>query len=190
MRGSDGEELPIVLVVEDEASLAAAYARWLSASYRVRTATDGDEALAAIDESVDVVLLDRRMPEPSGEEVLAIVRERGYDCRIAIVTAVEPDFDIIDMEFDTYLTKPVSKDDLEGTIERLLLVADYDQESRELFALARTRAALEARKPERELAASEEYGALVDRFEALRADLDRSVDRMDEELVAASFGLF
>jgi DNA-binding response OmpR family regulator len=189
MTVADTDEPPTVLVVEDESSLAEAYTRWLSASYRVLTAENGEAALDAIDESVDVVLLDRRMPELSGDEALGILRNREYDCRVAIVTAAEPDFDIIGMGFDTYLIKPVTKSDLDETVERLLLLAEYDQESQELFALARTRAVLEVQKTERELAASEEYAALVERFEACRTDLDRSIDRMDDELLAASFRL-
>lgn len=34
-----------------------------------------------------------------------------------MVTAVKPDFDIIDMGFDNYLVKPVSKDNLYTTVE-------------------------------------------------------------------------
>jgi len=59
-----------------------------------------------IDETVDVVLLDRMMPGMSGQEVLAAIRERGLDCRVAMVTAVDADFDVIEMGFDEYLGKP------------------------------------------------------------------------------------
>jgi CheY-like chemotaxis protein len=38
--------------------------------------------------------------------------EAADDGQVAMVTAVEPDFDIIEMGFDDYLQKPVSADDL------------------------------------------------------------------------------
>ena len=104
-----------------------------------------------------------------------------------MVTAVAPDFDIVDRGFDTYLTKPIDEDDLNATVERLLTLAERDRKSRELFALARKRAVLEVEKSERELAASEECAALTERLDVLRADLDRSVDRMDQALFAVSF---
>jgi hypothetical protein len=37
------------------------------------------------------------MPILSGNEVLAAIEERPVDCRVAMVTAVDPDFDIIEM---------------------------------------------------------------------------------------------
>ena len=42
------------------------------------------------------------MPKRSGEEALAVLRERGFDCRVTIATAVTPDFDILGTGFDTY----------------------------------------------------------------------------------------
>lgn len=186
MTGTDSHDPPIVLVVEDAPDALELYALWLSERYRVRTAENGDEALDEIDD-VDVVLLNRRIPDRSGDEVLEAIREREFDCRVGMVTAVDPDFDIVDMEFDTYLTKPVDEDDLTEAVERLSTLAERDRKSQELFALARKRAILETEKLDRELAASGEYAALTERLDSLKADLDRSVSRMDRELFAASF---
>ncbi|MFB6105679.1 MAG: response regulator, partial [Halobacteriaceae archaeon] len=61
---------PTVVVVDDEEGIAEAYSYWLSDEYDVRTAQSGAGALETIDEDVDVVLLDRRMPDRSGDEVL------------------------------------------------------------------------------------------------------------------------
>ena len=86
------DELPLVLVVEDEPDLADLYATWLKIDYSVRTAYGGEEAVEQLDDEIDVVLLDRRMPGLSGDEVLTKIRERGIDCYVSMVTAVEPDF--------------------------------------------------------------------------------------------------
>lgn len=92
---SDDEALldrdPVVLVVDDEEDLANLYSQWLSDDYAVRTAYNGEQALERLDETVDVVLLDRRMPGLSGDDALNRIREREYDCRVAMVTAVDPD---------------------------------------------------------------------------------------------------
>lgn len=50
-----------VLVVEDERNLADFYAEWLRKADRMKTAYHGEEALELLDETIDVVLLDRRM---------------------------------------------------------------------------------------------------------------------------------
>lgn len=116
------EDPPTVLVVEDEEAVVEAYAMWLSDVAEVRTATGGREALELVDDDVDAVLLDRRMPDLSGDETLAEIRERGYDCRVAMVTAVDPAVDVnaVDASFETYLTKPVTKEEIVDAVGELL----------------------------------------------------------------------
>lgn len=171
---------PVVLVVEDDPDLANLYSRWLDARYAVRVATKGTEALELLDDDVSVVLLDRRMPGMSGDEVLAEVRERGYDCQVAVVTGVEPDFDIIEMGFDDYLVKPISESALNETVIRLLERASYDTQVRQLFALASKKAVLETEKEEMELLGSDEYRRLVDELERLQANLEETMDELDD----------
>ena len=180
------EQPPLVLVVEDEPDLADLYAAWLGDEYRVRTAYGGREALDQIDEAddeVDAILLDRRMPGLSGDEVLTAVRDRGIDCRVAMVTAVEPDFDILEMGFDDYLVKPVTSDTLRETVEGLLRRGEYDSEVQELFSLTSKKAMLESEKSASDLADNEEYQRLTDRIEELREQADESRDAVasDEE---------
>jgi DNA-binding response OmpR family regulator len=181
------DDRPTVLVVDDQPNVAEAYALWLSDEYEVLTATGGAEALDVVDDRVDVGLLDRHMPERSGDEVLAAVRDRGLGCRVAMVTAVNPDFDVVDMPFDDYLTKPVGREDLVETVERLLTLSTYDDQVRDHFSLARKKAVLEAEKTDAELADSETYAGLPDRIDRLEAEMDESVGRMDAEGFASAF---
>jgi len=169
---------PVVLVVEDEPDLADLYSSWLADHCTVRTVYDGPEALDAIGEDVNAVLLDRLMPGLSGDRVLDAIRDRDLDCRVAMVTAVEPDFDIIGMGFDDYLVKPVSPDDLLDTVDQLLLRSTYDAQIQEFFALASKRALLESQKREVELRTSEEYARLEDRLAVLRERVDDTVARL------------
>ncbi|MEF8781233.1 MAG: HalX domain-containing protein [Haloferacaceae archaeon] len=170
------EDSPLVLIVEDEPDLADLYAAWLSSDYRVRTAYGGREALDALDEEIDVVLLDRRMPGVSGDEVLEEIRERGLDCRIAMVTAVEPDFDIVEMGFDDYLVKPVAREELDATVDSLLTRSSYDEGVQRMFALASKKALLEAEKGSAELEDSREYQELERELEELRDELGETLD--------------
>jgi two-component system response regulator AdeR len=171
---------PIVLIVEDEPDLADLYSAWLRESCTVRTAYNGAQALDAIDEEIDIVLLDRRMPGLSGDEVLETIRDRELDTRVAMVTAVEPDFDIIGMGFDDYLVKPVSQRDLMETVDQLLLRSTYDEQMQEFFALASKKAVLDAQKTEAELRASQEYSRLEDRLSVLRAEIDDTVSELSD----------
>jgi len=174
------DDSPLVLVVEDERDLSELYRMWLAESYRVRTAQDGRAALDSLDEDVDIVLLDRRMPDLSGDEVLDRIRERGLDCRVAMVTAVEPDTDIVDMPFDDYLVKPVSESDLRQMVENLRIRDEYDDGIKRLFSLASKKALLEAEKDAATLEADENYQQLLSDLEDLRTSLDDQLTRLSE----------
>ena len=163
-----------VLAVDDEPDLAELYRVYLDPVYDVRIATGGEEALDAMDDDVDVVLLDRRMPDMSGHGVLNAIRGDGYDARVAMLTAVEPDVDIVDMPFDDYKTKPVTKEDLLTLVEVLLHRAAFDERSQEFFALASKKAALEAAGT----TGTEEYEELVERMESVRLEVDDTLDRL------------
>ncbi len=174
---------PHVLIVEDEPDLADLYAAWLTSNCTVETEYDGSKALEALDVGIDIVLLDRRMPGLSGDAVLDTIRDRDLDCRVAMVTAVEPDFDIVGMGFDDYLVKPVSKDELLSTIDQLLLRSTYDEQLQEFFALSSKKALLDTQKTNAELRASQEYAELEDRLAALRMQVDETMaELLDQDV--------
>ena len=177
------EDTPVVLVVEDEADLADFFATVLRQEYEVRVALDGTEAVEAYDESVDVALLDRRMPERRGSQVLTHIRDAPGDCAVAMVTAVDPDFDIVEMGFDDYVRKPVSRDELVSLVERMVRRRQLDDSLRSHYRLARTAALLEAQKSGAELAESDEYDRLLAELEATEQELAGSA-----ELSAADVG--
>lgn len=185
-----GSEPATVLVVDDEPDVADAYAAQLQEKYIVVTAYSGGEALDRIDASIDVVLLDRRMPGISGDEVLDKVRARELDCRVAMVTAVDPGFDIIELPFDDYVIKPVSREELFETIDRLLVCAEYESRLQEYYALTAKYATLLANKPEAELTDSEDFEALETRKESLRAELEETMAEFDEDDFNAVFREF
>lgn len=166
-----------VLVVDDESGLADLYMAFLAPQYDVRTATSGPEALQQCDTTIDVTLLDRRMPGMPGDEVLTEIRQRGLDCRVGMLSAVEPDVDIINMPFDDYRVKPVERDDIIGFVETLSERATYDEQSREFFSLASKKAALEQAGND----GGEKYDELVGRMRELREDIGGVLDELVDE---------
>ncbi|ERH11051.1 MAG: response regulator receiver protein [halophilic archaeon J07HX64] len=182
-----GTEPATVLVVDDEPDVADAYAAQLDDQYIVSTAYGGDEALESMDVSVDIVLLDRRMPSTSGDEVLERIRNRDLNIRVAMVTAVDPDFDMIEMPFDDYIIKPVSRTELYETIDRLLNAASYEEQMRRYYALSAKHATLSANKPESELAENQQFQQLTEEMNSLRDELDDTLSEFDDDDFAAAF---
>lgn len=181
---------PKILIVEDERDLADLYSTWLSDDYAVTTTYRGPQALEVLDETFEVVLLDRRMPDMSGGEVLEEIREQDYDCRVAMVTAVEPDLDIIEMSFDDYLVKPISESELRTMVTQLLKLVTYDDQLQEYYAAASKKATLDATMDEEQLVESVDYTDLTERIDGLKEQLDETLADLaaDDEGVSNLLG--
>lgn len=164
-----------VLVVDDDEALTDVYAAWLSSQYEVETATTGEVALNSLDENIDVVLLDRRMPGLSGEEVLDRIRTAEYNCRVAMVTGVRPNTDVVELGFDEYLIKPVDQDDLHDVVDTLVDRSTYDDHLQELYSLMSKRALLESEAKDGDVKLDESYEQIVDRIGQLRDRIDDTV---------------
>ncbi|MFJ1550299.1 response regulator transcription factor [Streptomyces sp. NPDC088246] len=102
-----------VLIVEDEVDLAAMLAEGLRAEGMVcEVAHDGARALemtAAAE--YDVLLLDRHLPNLSGDAVCRALNTAGYPARILMLTAAGALADLVDglgQGADDYLAKPFS----------------------------------------------------------------------------------
>ncbi|MFE2284509.1 response regulator transcription factor [Streptomyces sp. NPDC059443] len=102
-----------VLIVEDEAELAAMLADGLRAEgMACDVAHDGARALemtAAAD--YDILLLDRDLPKLSGDAVCRALNTAGYPARILMLTAAGTLADLVDglgQGADDYMAKPFS----------------------------------------------------------------------------------
>ena len=134
----------VVVVADDDRRVATMHTAWLADEYAVRTAHDGDETVEELGPEVDVLVLDRRMPGRSGDEVLAWLREQGYDTRVVMITAEEPGEELFDLDFDEYLTKPVSEAAFKSVVADLIERSEYDSRLQAYLARQSTVEALHA----------------------------------------------
>jgi DNA-binding response OmpR family regulator len=174
---------PVVLIVDDEETVADTYALRLQSRYETRTAYGGEAALEAVDERVDAVLLDRRMPDIHGDDVLEEIRDRGLSCKVIMATAVDPDLNILEMDFDDYLCKPIFQEALIETLEKHIEDTEDDNaELDEFFSIVSKLSVLEEEKTRAELEESSEYERLKARADDLGKDLRGSVEDFDDIL--------
>jgi len=118
---------PLVLIVEDEASLVTMLRYNLEKQgFRVDEAGDGQEAMARIAENTpDLVLLDWMLPVMSGIEVCRQIRRRPStrELPVIMVTARTEDQDAVrglNTGADDYINKPVNMDALLARMRALL----------------------------------------------------------------------
>jgi len=118
---------PRVLVVEDEADLAALISYQLEREgFRVETTGDGTDALEAVAREVpDLVVLDRMLRGLAGDEVLARLRAEPTTSGVPVLllTAKREQDDRIEgfeLGADHYLTKPFSPRELVLRVQAIL----------------------------------------------------------------------
>lgn len=173
---AEPESVPKALIVDDEKEVADAYALRLRGECTVETVYSGPEALSAIENAeFDVVLLDRHMPEMSGDEVLSELDDTGYYGRVIMVTAIDPGFDVLDMPFDDYLCKPIERSGLRTAVHQQCSILGYETLG-EYFSIESKRAVLAAELPAEELTDNVEYQAAKDRASQLEQRVQRVLE--------------
>jgi DNA-binding response OmpR family regulator len=175
-----------VLVVDDDSMIRDLYATWLGREYEVRTAADGEAALSLVDDDVDVILLDRRMPGMRGDNALNRLRERNVDCRVVMVSAVDPDVEVLDLPFDDYLVKPAEDDDLSTAVTVALERAELGETERAYVAVLAKLGLLETHHTG---GAESVRETLHDRRSALGAELGERAGGLDERAAAGELVL-
>jgi DNA-binding response OmpR family regulator len=111
-----------VLVVEDDRLVAQFLQRGLEEQgMQVDVVGDGREALErGADPTLDLILLDLRLPGLPGPEVLRTLRDRGVATPVLILTAqdaVESKVQALRMGADDYVTKPLAFEELLARVE-------------------------------------------------------------------------
>lgn len=118
-----------ILVVEDERAISKAIADNLSfEGYEVRTAYDGDSGLQqALQEEIDLVLLDIMLPGRSGYDVCRGLREAGRRTPVIMLSARSEEVDkVLGLELgaDDYISKPVGVRELLARVKAVLRRVD------------------------------------------------------------------
>lgn len=111
-----------VLFIEDEPALRISYERYFRPRYAMTFASSGAEALDRLaDAPPDVVVLDMRLPDTDGVELLRQIRAASPTLPVIITTAyvsVEPQLQVLDLAHSAYLIKPFDLDELGAAIDR------------------------------------------------------------------------
>jgi DNA-binding response OmpR family regulator len=121
---SEGKARRRVLIVEDEPALRLSYERHFQPRYELVFASTGAEALVKLGEAPpDVAVLDMRLPDTDGVELLRRIRETHPKLPVIITTAymsIEPQLKVLDLPHSAYILKPFRLDELGARIDAVL----------------------------------------------------------------------
>jgi putative nucleotidyltransferase with HDIG domain len=111
-----------ILIIDDELMPRYSIQQVLKGRYTVFTATSGREGLDLMAQnSMDLVVLDLRMPDMDGITVLREIKKRYPDTQVILLTAyasLDSARSALRLGAFDYLTKPFDKDDVINVIER------------------------------------------------------------------------
>ncbi|MFH0225874.1 response regulator [Vibrio furnissii] len=112
-----------ILLIDDDTELTGLLKEVLSyEGFEVSEANDGEAGLHAVNDSVDLILLDVMMPKLNGMETLKKLREK-WQTPVLMLTAKGEEIDrVIGLELgaDDYLPKPFSDRELLARIRAIL----------------------------------------------------------------------
>ena len=179
---------PTILIVDDEEMVAESYELYLQDDYNTVVELSGGAALMELDQKeVDLVLVDRRMPGMSGDVVIEHIDKWEMDFQVIMVTAVDPDIDLVEMPCDGYLTKPVSEAELTDAVERALSVKQYEDLIAEYNQLAEKYEILTAEFSSRELANETRFSDLEARMDEREVEIADTVERFSDHKLSDAF---
>jgi CheY-like chemotaxis protein len=96
-----------VLVVDDEPAVTRLISRILDASYEVRAASSGEEALVAMEEfTPDLLIVDSNLPLMSGLELAKTARTQLPQLPVIVITGAPEGLHGNPDRIDGYLAKP------------------------------------------------------------------------------------
>jgi len=114
-----------ILVVDDEDALRTVLSAELEGEgYQVTTAADGQEAIKVLNTSAfDLILLDIKMPNVDGFEVLKFVKDKHPKTKVVMLTGFADLKNAIESKklgAEDFVSKPYDLVDLLTTVERVL----------------------------------------------------------------------
>jgi len=122
--------MPSVLLVEDDAAIAAPLARALEREdFRVTLVESGVEAIGLARGNIDLVLLDLTLPDIDGLDVCRAIRQTDRRLPVVILTARTDEADVViglDAGADDYVTKPFRLAELLARVRVRLRLTEPD----------------------------------------------------------------
>ncbi len=114
-----------ILVVDDDVAIASGLEEALTAEhFSVQVAHTGEKGfLMARRENIDLVILDLKLPDKSGEDICRELRQLGVQIPILMLTSKRHEIDKVkglEIGADDYVTKPFSVRELIARVHALL----------------------------------------------------------------------
>lgn len=114
-----------IIVVDDEKNIRTLFQVELEEmGHEAKAVASGAEALREFEAGeIDLFIVDIRMPDMTGLELMEKIREKDSEVPIIVCTALkalEDDYTIWESQVAAFLAKPVDLDDLKAAVNKAL----------------------------------------------------------------------
>ena len=128
---------PRVLLVDDEPMLLNSLCELLKGrGYHLVTASTGSEAILHLEKmKFDLALLDLRLPDYSGHEIMDFINANGIDMKVIVVsgdTGIDAAIGALKRGAYDYLRKPYTREELLTTVDNALRQKRLENENRNI----------------------------------------------------------
>lgn len=164
-RESDTHSSHVVLVADSDPEITDDVAELLRDGYVVRTAYTSEAVLSSVDDDVSVVLLDPALPDLLVDDVIDRLADGG-NWRVAALTERRP----ADDRFDGHVSKPVARESLMSTVDRLCHCVAYRDTLDRYYDVAQARATLSSDDPQ------------LDRLDSKLSDIEVELGEVAESI--------
>ncbi|MFD1569950.1 response regulator transcription factor [Halorubrum laminariae] len=164
-----------ILLLDDDRERADEYAAWLDA-YAVRVAGDVESGLDALDDEVDVVLLDAGLADPDPAATIGRIRARRAGCQIGLLSGDTSGLTVLGLDVNEYVPRPINREELRESVARLV---DHGaaEAAVERYLLLVTRLRRVEARPDRDATDDEQYQELTGEIAARRSQIDTLLAR-------------
>ncbi|RLL40420.1 DNA-binding response regulator [Acinetobacter cumulans] len=180
-----------ILLAEDDGSQAQSIKAWLEMDgYSLDWVARGDHAILALQQhQYDCVLLDRGLPQATGDDVIVALRKTQPQTPVIFITAKDSIQDRViglDLGANDYLIKPFSLDELSARIRAQLRLKQAEQTQANIISFDSLKLDVQAKTLYR---AAERIDLTAKEFQILYKLMQRpehtvSRDRLEESLYA------
>jgi two-component system, NtrC family, response regulator AtoC len=126
-----------VLIADDEPNLRRVVSAILAREgYEVLQAADGEEALELLDENVDAVITDLRMPRLDGMSLLRHIATEAPDTPVIIITAhgsVETAVEAVKLGAFDYIEKPFEQEQIRQIVAKAVRQSEAQRRTPRMF---------------------------------------------------------
>jgi len=131
------ENSPRLLLVDDEPRLLSSLCAMLGdRGFQMLTASSGSETIELLGKlQFDLVLLDLRLPDIGGHEIMDFINAKGIDATVIVLsgdTGIEAAIGALKRGAYDYLRKPYSREELLKTIDNALQQRKLENENRSI----------------------------------------------------------